>query len=292
MFHPICVTCGTQFPAADQPPNHCPICEDQRQYVGWNGQQWTTLEALERDHQNVIKLVEPNLTGIGTQPSFAIGQRALLIQRPQGNILWDCISLLDDATVAAVNAVGGITAIAISHPHYYSSMIEWSHTFNAPIYLHADDQQWVMRPDPTVHFWDGEAHALGSGVTLIRCGGHFAGGTVLHWADGAAHRGALFTGDILQVVSDRRFVSFMYSYPNLIPLPAHKVRHIAATVAPFDYDRIYGAWWERVILSDAKAAVARSVQRYLSALEDVASEDIALEDVVSHEGDSHAADDA
>src|SRR5436190_391043 len=123
----ICKTCGTQFAATEQPPAHCPICEDERQYIGWQGQQWTTLADLRADHRHVIKTAEPNLIEIGTEPVFAIGQRALLVQAPGGNVLWDCLTLIDDATVAAVQALGGIAAIAISHPHYYSSMVEWSH---------------------------------------------------------------------------------------------------------------------------------------------------------------------
>jgi hypothetical protein len=263
----ICQTCGSQFAETAAPAEHCPICEDQRQYTGWNGQQWATLEELRQKHHNVIKPVEPGLTGIGTHPDFAIAQRALLVQAPAGNVLWDCISLLDDPTIAAVNALGGISAIAISHPHYYSSMVEWAKAFNAPIYLHSADQQWVMRPDPCIRFWEGETQPLGDGLTLVRCGGHFAGGTVLHWAQGAGGAGALLSGDILTVVSDRRYVSFMYSYPNLIPLPAEQVRRIAAAVEPYAFDRIYGAWWERVVASDGKQAVRRSAERYIAALE-------------------------
>ncbi len=268
MANYICATCGVQFAEIDGPPEHCPVCEDERQYVGWGGQMWTTLEALRADYHNVIKSVEPGLTGIGTHPTFAIGQRALLVQTAQGNILWDCISLIDDPTIAAVQALGGISAIAISHPHFYSSMVEWSHAFDAPIYLHAADRQWVMRPDPRIVFWEGETRSLGEGVTLIRCGGHFPGGTVLHWTAGAEGRGALLSGDILQVVSDRRYVSFMYSYPDLIPLPASAVRRIVAAVEPFQFDRIYGGWWDRVVAIDAKAAVARSAERYIAAIEE------------------------
>ncbi|MEJ2749684.1 MAG: MBL fold metallo-hydrolase, partial [Anaerolineae bacterium] len=240
MTYFICKTCGTQFAATETAPDHCPICEDERQYIGWQGQQWTTLADLQANHHNVIKTIEPNLTGIGTHPGFAIGQRALLVQTPEGNLLWDCISLIDEPTIAVVNALGGIRAIAISHPHYYSSMIEWSRAFNAPIYLHAADKRWVMRPDEVIEFWEEETKPLWAGMTLIRGGGHFAGGTVLHWPVGADGQGALLTGDILQVVSDRRYVSFMYSYPNLIPLPAREVRRIVAAVEPYAYDRIYG----------------------------------------------------
>jgi hypothetical protein len=267
MNHYICITCGTQFAATQGPPEHCPICEDERQYIGWNGQQWTTLDALREDHHNIIKNIEPGLTGIGTHPGFAIGQRALLVQIPEGNVLWDCVSLLDEPSMAAVKALGGVSAMAVSHPHFYSSMVEWSRAFDAPIYLHAADRQWVMRPDPAIKFWQGESHSLGQGLTLIRCGGHFPGGTVLHWAAGAEDRGALLSGDILQVVSDRRYVSFMRSYPNLIPLPAATVRGIVASVEPYRFDRIYGAWWGRVVAHDAKAAVARSAERYIAAID-------------------------
>jgi hypothetical protein len=262
----ICQTCGTQFAESENPPQHCPICEDERQYIGWNGQQWTTLDTLSQNHHNIIKKIEPGLTGIGTHPDFAIAQRALLVQSPEGNILWDCISLIDEPTQAAIQALGGVQSIAISHPHYYSCMVEWAHAFDATVYLHAADRQWVMRPDPCVHFWDGDTYSLANGITLIRCGGHFDGGTVLHWAEGAERRGALLSGDILTVVADRRYLSFMYSYPNLIPLPAEKVRKIAAAVEPYAFDRIYGAWWQRVVSQDGKQSVRRSAERYIEAL--------------------------
>ena len=263
----ICVTCGVQYRETEKPPQHCPICEDTRQYINHKGQQWTTLEDLRSNHSNVIKSIEPNLNGIGTEPSFAISQRALLLQTPEGNVLWDCISLIDDATVEAVNAKGGIKAIAISHPHYYAAMKEWSHAFgDVPIYLHEKDQNWVMRPDPAIVFWEGDTYKLWDGITLIRCGGHFAGGTVLHWANGAEGQGTLFSGDIIQVVADRRYVSFMYSYPNLIPMSAAKVDKIIEAVEPFPFERIYGAWWERNVIEDAKAAVIRSAERYKGAI--------------------------
>lgn len=267
MTHFICATCGTQYPASEAPPAGCPICQDERQYIGYAGQRWTTLEELQAGHRNELREIEPGLTGIGTEPSFSIGQRALLVQTPEGNLLWDCITLIDEATIAAVRERGGIKAIAISHPHYYSSMVEWAHTFDAPIYLHADDSAHVMRPDPAIRFWQGETLDLFGGLSLLRLGGHFAGGQVAHWPAGAEGRGVMLTGDIIMVAQDRRYVSFMYSYPNLIPLPAREVRRIADAVQPYTFDRIYGAWWERVVDQDAKAAVERSAARYIAAIE-------------------------
>jgi glyoxylase-like metal-dependent hydrolase (beta-lactamase superfamily II) len=262
----ICTTCGTQYPPSDAPPAGCTICQEERQYVNPLGQSWTTLEQMQRMHRNAFGQHEDGLMGIGTVPAFAIGQRALLVRTSAGNVLWDCISFIDDATIKIVQALGGITAIAISHPHYYSSMVEWSHAFgNAPIWLHAADRQWVMRPDPVVRFWTEETKEIAPGVTLIRAAGHFAGGTVLHWAAGAGGAGALLSGDIVQVGPDKK-VSFMRSYPDLIPLDAGAVRRIAKVLEKWPFDPIYGAWWERVITSGGKEAIAYSVYRYIDAI--------------------------
>jgi hypothetical protein len=254
----ICVTCGVQFASGD--PERCPICEDPRQYVPETGQAWTTLAELRAGHSNAVR-DEGSLTGIGTEPRFAIGQRALLVPHGDANVLWDCITLLDDETAGAVEARGGLHAVAISHPHYYSAMVEWAHRFDCPVLLHEDDREWVMRPDPSIVFWSGETHDLGEGATLVRLGGHFAGGTVLH------RDGMLLSGDIVQVIPDRSHVSFMYSYPNLVPLPAQTVREIAARLEPYAFDALYGAWWGTVIGSGAHAIVQRSAARYIEALQ-------------------------
>ena len=260
----ICKTCAVQHAESAAPPARCAICEDERQFVGWGGQQWTTLDELRRDHKNTLTAEEDRLTSIDTEPKVGIGQRALLVRAPGGNVLWDCVPLVDAATVAAVRGLGGLAAIAISHPHYYATKIEWSRAFGGvPIYIHADDRRWVMRPGPEVKFWEGETHPLHDGLTLIRCGGHFDGGTVLHWPAGAGGQGALLTGDILQVAQDRRFVSFMYSYPNMIPLPAPAIRRIVAAVEPIAFDRIYGFRSGLAVAADAKGAVTRSADRYL-----------------------------
>lgn len=264
----ICITCGMQFAETIEPPEHCPICEDERQYVGHDGQQWTTLAELQHNYSNRIEKREDKLYGIGTQPKFAIGQRALLIQSDRGNVLWDCISLIDNQTIKQVNEIGGISAIAISHPHYYGSAVEWAKAFGVNVYLHETDRQWVMRPDPSIKYWNGKTLELQPGISLINAGGHFEGGTVCYWASGTNGLGALLTGDIIQVVADRRWVSFMYSYPNFIPLSISKVRAIVEAVEPFNFDRIYGAWWDAVVSSDAKARVRASARRYLQAIQE------------------------
>ncbi|MEL6470576.1 MAG: MBL fold metallo-hydrolase [Cyanobacteria bacterium J06623_4] len=266
MTHFICLTCGTQFAQTVQPPEHCPICTDERQYVAPEGQQWITLAKLQQSHHNRIEQQERSLYGIGTQPKFAIGQRALLVQSPAGNVLWDCISLIDDETIERVNALGGVSVIAISHPHYYASAVEWAHAFNVRVYLHAADRMWMMRPDPSVEFWSGETYALTEEITLIKAGGHFDGGTVCHWSAGTGRAGTLLTGDVIQVVADKRWVSFMYSYPNYIPLSASKVNNIVSAIAPYAFDRLYGAWWPAIVRADAKTRVQKSADRYIRAI--------------------------
>jgi hypothetical protein len=263
----ICVMCGNQYRATDEPPARCLICEDERQYVNPEGQAWTTLEALQRDHHNVMGTLEPGLTEIGTKPKFAIGQRALLVQAAGGNVLWDGVSLIDEATIAAVEALGGISALAMSHPHMFGSMVEWSHAFGqAPIYLHVAYEPWVQRPDPAITFWEGGRHTLDEGVTLHRCGGHFEGSTVLLWPAGAEGRGVLLSSDTIHVAPDRRHVGFMYSYPNYIPLSTVAVDRIVDTVMPLPFDRIYSHFYHLDIQADAKEAVRRSAARYKQAM--------------------------
>ncbi len=232
----ICKTCGTQFAPGENPPEACPICQDERQYVGYAGQQWTTLAQMQKDgFRNEFREHEPHLVGVGTTPTFAIGERALLLQTERENVLWDCMSLLDDETVAEIEKLGGLTAIAISHPHYYSTMVEWADRFQVPIYLHAADRQWVMRPSERIRFWSGDTYELSDDITLIRLGGHFLGGTVLHWKR----------------------------------LSAAEVQRISETIAPYQFERLYGAWFERVVAHNAHDAVLRSAERYIRALETV-----------------------
>ena len=267
----ICARCGVQFDETAAPLPRCPICRDPREHIGPNGQEWTTLEDLARTSRNTLRPIEPGISGISTEPVFAIGQRAMLVETPAGNILWDCITYIDDETVEMVKARGGLAAIAVSHPHYYSSMVEWSRRLGGvPVYLHADDAEWVMRPDPCIVFWKGDWEEIVPGATVIRVGGHFAGSSVLHWQDGAGGKGTLHTGDSIYVVADKRYVSFMYSYPNLIPLPPSAVERIVSAVDPFPFDRIYGAWWDSIVTENARSALEASARRYIDAVTDPA----------------------
>ena len=261
----ICTACGTQYPPSEAPPGACLICTEERQFVPASGQTWTTLERLRRTHANKFRRLAPGLTTIETTPGFGIGQRAILASTPVGNVLWDCIALIDDATIDVLAGLGGVTGIAISHPHYYTTMLEWSRALGGvPIHLNAADRQWAMRGGPEVQFWEGETRPLAPGLTLVRLGGHFDGGTVLHWADWSEGRGVVLAGDILQVVPSGH-VSFMWSYPNYIPLSAAKVRRMAEILEPFAFDAVYGAFSGRgQIDANGKQVVAQSVARYIA----------------------------
>jgi hypothetical protein len=256
-----------QYPPSDAPPATCPSCTDERQFVPASGQSWTTLETLRKAHSNKFRRLAAGLTTIETTPAFGIGQRAILAQTPAGNVLWDCVALIDDATVDLLNGLGGVAAIAISHPHYYASVVEWSRALgDVPVYLHAADGEWVMRPHPAIVFWHGETHQLLDGLTLLRLGGHFPGATVLHWAGGAQGEGALLSGDVLQVGQDRKTLSFMYSYPNYVPLNATTVRRIMGVLEPYQFEQIFGAWFGQNIKAHAKQAFDYSAERYLAAI--------------------------
>ncbi|HET7460634.1 MAG TPA: hypothetical protein VFJ82_05285 [Longimicrobium sp.] len=260
----ICTQCGTQFAESDAAPESCPICVDERQYVNPQGQQWTTHARLQRGHRNAIRAEGPGVIGIGVEPQIAIGQRALLVRGAEGNVLWDCVPLLDDALVEMVQGLGGVRAVAISHPHFHTAMVEWAHAFGCPVYVHAANRDWVMRPDPLIELWEGETREIGGGMTLVRCGGHFPGSAILHRArDG----GEIFGGDTLFVNPDRRTVAMMYSFPNHVPLSPAYIRRVAGAVEPFEFRRIYGAWWGALIAEGGKDAVRHGAERYLAAHE-------------------------
>jgi hypothetical protein len=265
----ICTTCGMQYAPSKAPPAHCRVCEDERQYTPAGGQSWTTLDLLTTRHFNGFRQHEPGLIGIGTVPGFAIGQRALIICTPHGNVLWDCISLIDEATVTLIRGLGGLSAIAISHPHFYTTLVEWSRAFgNVPVHLHADDSAWVMRPDPSIKHWQGETYELLPDLTLVRGGGHFRGGTMLHWAAGAEGRGVVCSADIARVNMDRKSFTFMRSYPNNIPLSEEAVRTIGAVLVPFQFDRVYSHFFDLVMPMDAKRILHASIERYVAAIGD------------------------
>jgi glyoxylase-like metal-dependent hydrolase (beta-lactamase superfamily II) len=260
---PLCETCGTQYAEMPTPPEHCPVCEDDRQYVGWSGQTWTTHDALREKY--TLRLEDDHgLLGIGLAPDFAINQRALLLPTDAGNILWECLSLVTDDAVAVLEARGGVDSIMISHPHFYASMVEWSEALGGiPIVIHEADKDWVRRPSPNIQFWSGDELRLSDTVTLIRCGGHFPGSSAIHWKSGPRAGGALFPGDALQVVFDRRHVTFMYSYPNYVPMKPSDVRAMQARLAGYEFDDVFGYTWGRDIIGGARAAVDRSFERYL-----------------------------
>ncbi|WP_419899460.1 MBL fold metallo-hydrolase [Roseomonas sp. USHLN139] len=260
----LCATCGTSFAPAAAPPRSCPICEEERQYVPAGGQAWTTTAALAAGHRNAWRRHQPGLYSLQTVPAFAINQRAFLVRTPQGHILWDCIALLDEATREIIAALGGLAGIALSHPHYYTTMQDWAAAFDVPVHLHAADRAHVVRPDDRLRFWEGDSLPLAERLTLVRAGGHYAGGTVLHWAEG---EGVLLVGDIVQVTPGARGVSFQWSYPNMLPLSAARLRQLTDRLAPWRYQRIYGAFLGQEVAQGGEAMVAACAARYRRLLE-------------------------
>lgn len=259
----LCKACATSYEITDAHPAQCKICQDERQFVPATGQEWIASSDLLASHVNKWKQHDADILSITTVPAFAIGQRAFLLRTREGNILWDCIATLDDATKLLLNSLGGLKAIAISHPHFYTTMQDWAAEFNAPVYLHADDSEWIMRESTYITLWEGDALQLTADVSIMRLGGHFAGSSVLHWARG---EGALFTGDTVQVTPGADAVSFMWSYPNMLPLSAVTVSEITHRLSAVKFETLYGAFEGKEIMRNAQAIVRRSGEKYIACL--------------------------
>ncbi len=259
----LCCGCGTEFPASLSPTS-CPICSDERQYLPPGGQRWTTLAELrEAGHRTSVSEVEPGLHRLTTTPKVGIGQQPLLVVTPAGNLLFDVPAHVDEDVVAEVRALGGLTAIAPSHPHHLGSQLEWSRAFGGvPVWVNASDAGWVQRPGPEIRAWQGTAEPV-EGVVLHQVGGHFPGSCVALWAAGADGHGVLLSGDTLAPVAAPGWVTFLRSYPNAIPLSAAVVSRMAETLAPLRFDRIYDEFG-RGVAADAAAAVQRSAARYVA----------------------------
>ena len=267
----ICNACGTQYGDRAQPPAACAICTDDRQHVAWDGQRWTTHDEIAAEYDTRIEF-DGDLLGIGITPRFAIPQRSLLAWTDMGNIMWDCTSLVTDAALDALKQRGGVDLIVISHPHFYSSMIEWSDALGGiPVLLHAADRQWVNRTSPVVQYWTGDTNRLSPTVCLYQCPGHFPGSTLLHWTDGPHGKQIVLSGDTLHVAGDRRHVTFMYSVPNYIPARPDHVSETQRRLAGIDFDDLYGFTWGLNIHGDARTAVNSSFTRYFNAIAPAAS---------------------
>lgn len=263
----ICKTCGTRYADSLLDIRHCPICMDNRQYLREYGQQWVSYKHLKQTHSVKVTRLQEDIFELTTHPSFAIGQRALLITTPYGNVLWDCIPLLDEASAAFINSKGGLNAIVISHPHYYSLMAEWAEAFQCPVYLHEKDRKWVMDESDRFRFWGQGQLELLPGITVIHLGGHFPGSSVLQYLSPNG-KSSLLTGDTLYLSRNKQHISIMYSYPNVIPLPKEELFGILDKVNQLPFDSLYGAFSWQNIYKGAKDIVENSMDVYHSAYAD------------------------
>lgn len=237
----ICRACGTQFFPKVGPPLECPICLDDRQYIPMTGQAWTDLAELNNNYTVRIKQIRSGLYDLKMDPSFAIGQRALLLESLGGNLLWDCIPLINESTIEFIKEKGGLKAIAISHPHYYSTMNEWASIFNCPVYVHQNDKSWIQYMGPHIENWEGEEKFLWDDLKIIRMGGHFPGSCIL-FLPGTQEEGIILCGDTFYLSPSKKFISLMYSYPNHIPLPSNEIGRIRNLCRDLRFQSAYGAF--------------------------------------------------
>ncbi|KAI1809528.1 beta-lactamase-like protein [Poronia punctata] len=256
----ICATCGTQFPTEDrQKVTTCFICDDPRQYTPPTGQAFTTLgELRSQGHENTftpISVDPDNLIAINTQPKVAIGQRAILVRTPEGNVLFDCITYLDDETVARIRELGGLKAIVISHPHFYTANLLWARTFDCPVYVAAEDKQWLAQRDEKYQIFLTETATEVFGTTVLKLGGHFPGSVVL------LRQGRLLVADTLYMTpaglgsweadavgtarsrpQGLNSFSFMWSIPNMIPLGPDDIERMWAILKDYEFSSAHGGF--------------------------------------------------
>ena len=258
----ICSTCGTYYPA-DAAPSICRICEDERQYLPDGGQSWTTPKDLVRKYSIHLNKLHERLYEIEINPMFAIGQRALLVLSEQGNILWDCIPMLDELTIEFIRSKGGLKAIAFSHPHYYSNMNDWAEVFNCPVYIHKNDEEHIVSKGSHICLWEGNELELWDGMKIVLIGGHFEGSSILH-IPFLSKSGTILCGDTLFLSPSRKHFSVFRSYPNKIPLPSKEMNRIKMRFDEIPFDSFYGYIKSQNLQEHVKEIFADSMKKNLS----------------------------
>ena len=256
----ICSTCGTYYPI-DEVPSLCTICSDERQYFPPAGQSWTKPEDLHRRHSVKLHRIKEHLYEIEINPLFAIGQRALLVLSPEGNVLWDCIPLLDELIVEFIRSKGGLKAICFSHPHYYSNMNEWASVFNCPVYIHENDADHIMQQGPNIQLWKGTEYSLWDGMKIILVGGHFEGSSILQ-VPFLSEKGAILCGDSVFLSPSKKHFSIMRSYPNRIPLPLNEIKRVKERLETISFDEFYGYIKTQNLDTAVKEIFRESMNRY------------------------------
>lgn len=257
----ICKTCGTRYAEEKFNPEECPVCLDDRQYVNPAGQRWVSYEELQKKYSIKFSRIREDIYELSVMPSFGIGQKAHLILSEEGNILWDCLPFLDEPASAFIKSLGGLKAIAISHPHYYGIMHEWAREFDCPVYLHENDREWVMDKEKHLNFWKGEGLKLSRELKILCVGGHFPGSTVLHFTPENQHP-ALFIGDSFYLSLSKKHLSAMYSYPNNIPLKKKELFRTFGKIEPLDFDALFGAFAWQNLYEGGREVFRHSLERY------------------------------
>ena len=258
----ICTACGTQYQQTLSSKATCPICLDDRQAVPEKGQSWTNLQELSDNHSVIIKKLHDNLYELKMAPAFAIGQRALLVITATGNVLWDCIALINEPTIEFIKSKGGLKAIAFSHPHYYTTMNEWAAIFNCPIYIHQKDEQWIFNKGDHISLWSEAEKELWDGIRLINIGGHFPGSSIVH-VPFLSKDGTILCGDTFYISPSKKHAAVMYSYPNRIPLPTQEVQRIKKQMLNIPFDTMHGFYDYQNIYDNAKQLIESSLEKYI-----------------------------
>lgn len=61
--------------------------------------------------------------------------------------------------------------------------------------------------------------------------------------------------------------TWMWSYPNRVPMPPTDVLKVVAAIADLDYDAVSGAWLNSFVRQNAKRLMEESVDIYLDQTE-------------------------
>ncbi|WP_018259494.1 MBL fold metallo-hydrolase [Methylobacterium sp. WSM2598] len=230
----LCDNCGFWQRHVAAPPA-CPLCLDARHVVPQQGWRFRTVAEAQAAFPCHWAEVEPGVWKFWNDPVTGIGPSAYLVTTPHGNLGFEGCTVLSDAALDHVAALGGVAVLSASHPHSYAALPQLQDRFDPELALPAADFAWSAALRVSWPY-DDQLEPL-PGLVLHRTAGHFDGHAVLF--DRA--RGILFCGDALKFELDpedpRRAltISAHKAFVRGVPLTPAELRRYREVFAGLDF---------------------------------------------------------
>lgn len=227
----LCTNCGF-WQCYFAVPLSCPVCTDFRHTPPEDGFHFLTPDKAAAETRTLWTGEDTEIVMLSNSPRIGIGPNGYLLRHPEGNVFFDGAAYYSPDALGLIRSLGGIKWLAASHPHAYGALWQLQEKFAPIVAIQAQDLSWTGAFSTAWPF--DESLELAPGLTLIRTGGHFAGHTILHWAE----KKTLFAGDMVKFHGTSE-ISTHKGFNRKIPMSHAEVRRYAEAIRDLEFDTVY-----------------------------------------------------